>query len=77
MSDTIPASEDTSKPKRPAKSFNPNRRAMPSELRNTIKALQKALKKEEKRAEVMRDLSKQIEDLAGKLSSLRSAHLNR
>jgi ABC-type Fe3+-hydroxamate transport system substrate-binding protein len=61
-------SDDTT-PKRPA---NPNRRATPSELRNTIKALTKAVAKEEKRAKVMSDLSKQIEELSGKLSSLRN-----
>ncbi len=71
MSDTIPASEDTSKPKRPAKSFNPNRRVTPSELRNTIKALHKAIAKEEKRSVVVNKLRTEVDELSGRLRSLR------
>lgn len=64
--------ETPAKPKRPAKSFNPNRRPTPSELRNTIKALTNAVKKEEKRNEKVSALKKQIDDLSYRLDSLRS-----
>jgi len=57
---------------RPARSFNPNRRPTPSELRNTIKALTKAVKKEEKRNHVVSALQKQIDDLSYRLNSLRN-----
>ena len=48
-----------------------NRRVCPSELKQTIKALKRALRKENKRADKMLSLRKEIEELAGQLSALR------
>jgi hypothetical protein len=50
-----------------------NRRVCPSELRQTIKALKRAVRKEEKRADKMLALRNQIDELAGRLVALRDA----
>ncbi len=78
MSDTEtkPTIEEASQQRtRPARTFDPNRRPTPSEKKSAIKALTRAIKKEEKRAEVVRDLDIQIENLSHKLNSLRTAHI--
>lgn len=51
--------------------FRPTRRACPSELKATIRALKKALRKEEKRADKMHALRAEIEELHGRLTALR------
>lgn len=58
-------------PKAPSPSFRPNRRVCPSDLKQTIRALKKALRKEEKRADKMHALRQEIDELSGKLTALR------
>lgn len=58
-------------PRQPSPSFRPNRRVCPSDLKQTIKALKKALRKENKRADKMLSLRKEIEELSYQLSQLR------
>jgi hypothetical protein len=58
-------------PRQPSPSFRPNRRVCPSDLKQTIKALKKALRKEEKRADKMLSLRQEIEELSGRLTALR------
>ncbi len=72
MSDTIPASEDTSKPKRPAKSFNPNRRITPRQLRKAIARLRRNLRKEERRAVKVKALKDQVNALSHQLQGYRN-----
>jgi hypothetical protein len=62
---------DTDNPRQPSPSFRPNRRVCPSDLKQTIKALKRALRKEEKRADKMAELRRQIDELAGKVRALR------
>lgn len=58
-------------PKQPSPSFRPNRRVCPSDLKQAIRALKKALRKEEKRADKMLSLRQEIEELSGRLAQLR------
>lgn len=62
---------DNDTPHQPSPSFRPNRRVCPSDLKTTIKALKRALRKEEKRADKMHVLRKEIEELSGRLTALR------
>lgn len=59
-------------PHQPSPSFRPNRRVTPSQLKTTIKALKRALRKEEKRAEKMAPLRQEIQELSNRLRAMRS-----
>lgn len=73
MSENDGINESNDKPYRsPARSYNPNARVTPSQYKATIKALTKAVRKEEKRHEKVSALKKQIEELSGRLSALRN-----
>ena len=61
---------DNDNPHQPL-SFPRNRRVCPSDLKRTIKALKRQLRKEEKRSAKMKDLRHEIEHLATTLRALK------
>lgn len=63
--------DDDNETKRPAP-FRDNRRATPKELRQVISRLKKRLRKEERRAEKVKALKRQINELAAQVNGYRN-----